>query len=339
VSAARTGSERGARGRRGRPVRTLADLDEFALIARIARAAGRAGADAPRGVRVGIGDDAAVLRRGRGEWAVSCDARVEDVHFRWRSEAARTIGRTALVAALSDLAAMGAVPRGFTCALAAPPSLALARFDGLIAGLLAEARRWGCPLVGGNLARARETSLALTVLGEVAPGAALRRRAREGDRLLVTGELGGAALARARAEGSGAPLRRVPTPRLAEGRRLARIPGIRGCIDVSDGLAADLGHLLGPGLGARIDPASVPRPRGFDGACRRLGLDPVATAWSGGDDYELLFTAGARAPTADAIGRRLGVRVSELGRVERGGRPRGPGGFRHFGPAAPPNCT
>jgi thiamine-monophosphate kinase len=342
VSATRAGSRRGKRARsagRDPKVRVLSDLDEFALIARVARAVTRAGMSAP-GVRLGIGDDAAVLRaRGRADWVVSTDARVEDVHFRWRTESARTVGRTALVAALSDLAAMGARPRGFTCSLAAPGALALARFDGLVAGLLEEALRWGCPLVGGNLARARETSLALTVVGEVAPGAALRRRARVGDRVLVTGTLGGAALARARAERGGSKLRRVPTPRLAAGRILARTPGIRGCIDVSDGLGADLGHLLGPALRVRIEPARVPRPAGFARACLRLGLDPAALAFGGGEDYELLFAAGARAPSAPAFARRLGVRVSELGRVERGGPGAGPRGFRHFGPTTPRSCT
>src|SRR5258706_335858 len=118
---------------------------------------------APRGqVALGIGDDAALLPALRGEvWAVSTDARVENVHFRWATEAPRTVGATALAAALSDLAAMGGRPRGLTCALAAPGDLSLAAFDGVLRGLLWGARRYGCPLVGGNLTRARETSLVL----------------------------------------------------------------------------------------------------------------------------------------------------------------------------------
>ena len=315
----------------GRGARRLRDLDEFALIDRIARAARRSGAASDPAVRLGIGDDAAVLRaRGRADWVVSCDARVEDVHFRWRSESPRTVGRTALVAALSDLAAMGARPRAFTCALAAPDTLPLARLDGLLAGLLREARRHRCPLVGGNLTRARETSLTLTVCGEVAPGGALRRRARLGDRVLVTGVLGASALARARAERGAGAMRHVPTPRLRAGRALARTAGVRGCIDVSDGLAADLGHLLGRGRRCPFDPERVPRPRGFDAACRRLGLDPLELALGGGDDYELLFAVAPGAPSAAALSRRLGVRVSELGRVSRGAAPHGPGGWGHF---------
>src|SRR5262249_18953091 len=245
----------------GRTEAVLRDLGEFELIARIARAARRA----PRtGIALGIGDDAALLRARRGEtWVVSTDARVENVHFRFRTETPRAIGETAVAAALSDLAAMGARPRGFTCAIAAPSDLPLAAFDGLVRGLLQAARRYGCPLVGGNLTRARATSRVATVWGGVARGRALRRRARVGDRILVTGELGAAALARARAERSAVPLRRVPVPRLAQGRALARIAAVSGCIDVSDGLAADLAPLLGPGPRCAVDPAQIPVPRGL----------------------------------------------------------------------------
>ncbi len=315
----------------------LRDVGEFELIARIERAARRG----PRGrVSVGIGDDAAVLPALAGEeWVVSTDARVEHVHFRWSTDDPRTVGGTALAAALSDLAAMGARPRGFTCALAAPGDLPLPVFDALLRGLLQGARRYECPLVGGNLTRARETSLALTVFGGVVRGRALRRRARVGDRILVTGELGAAALARARAEQSGVPLRRIPAARVAQGRALARIAAVTGCIDVSDGLAADLGHLLGARRRCRIDPARLPLPRGFAAACRGLGLDPSALALGGGDDYELLFALRPDGPSAGALARRLGVRVSELGRVERGRGSAARRGFDHFARSRPANCT
>jgi thiamine-monophosphate kinase len=310
--------------------RKLRDLGEFALIARIARAAGR---PPPRGgVVLGMGDDAALLRPRPGEdVAVSADTFVEDVHFRWRTESPRTVGRCALVANLSDLAAMGARPLGFTLALAAPGALPLRTIDGVIAGLLHEARSHACPLVGGNVTRARETHLAITAVGAVARGRALRRRAaRPGDRLFVTGTLGGAALERARAERGIGRVRRVATPRLAAGRALAKIPEVSACIDISDGLAADLGQLLGADLHvALLDLGGVPQPAGFARRCARLGLDPARLVASGGEDYELLFTLRPRGPGAPALARRLGVPVSELGRVERGARP-APAGWRHF---------
>jgi thiamine-monophosphate kinase len=206
--------------------------------------------------------------------------------------------------------------------------------DGLVAGLLREAAAHRCPLVGGNVARAPETSLVITAVGAVARGRALTRRgARAGDRICVTGTLGAAALEVARAERGRGRVRRVPEPRLRAGRALAGLRGVGACIDVSDGLEADLAHLLEPaGLATDLDPARVPRPPGFDAACRRLGLDPEQLALGGGEDYELLFTLRPRAPSAARLARRLGVRVTEIGRAVRRARGRRavPRGWRHF---------
>jgi thiamine-monophosphate kinase len=312
----------------------LRALGEFGLIERIARAAARRGG--ARGIAVDLGDDAAVLRvRAGEELAISTDACFEDVHFRLRSESPRTLGARALAASLSDLAAMGARPLGCLLALAAPPTLTVATADGLIAGLLDVAARHGCPLVGGNLSRARELSLTLTVIGAAARGRALRRGvARAGDRLFVTGTLGGAALERARAERGLGRIRRVPVPRLRAGRALARLRGRVSCIDVSDGLAADLVQLLaGSGLGAELDLARIPVPPGYRAACARLGLEPGALASGGGEDYELLFTVPPAAASAPRLSRRLGMPVAEIGRVVMrapGARPARVPGWRHF---------
>jgi thiamine-monophosphate kinase len=313
----------------------LGDLGEFGLIERIERAARRLGK--PRGVVIGIGDDAAVLRPRAGEDVVlSTDAMVEGVHFRWATESARNVGRRALVANLSDLAAMGARPLGFTLALAAPARLPVRSVDAVLAGLLHEAAAHGCALVGGNVSAARETSITLAVQGAVARGRALTRRgAGPGHRIFVTGRLGGAALAVARAERGRGRMRWLPTPRLRAGRALARIPAVSACIDVSDGLEADLRQLLGKGgLAAEIDPAALPRPTRFAGACARLGLDPERLILTGGEDYELLFSVRGSAPTAARLARRLGVEVSEIGRVVPAGNAAaadaGGGGWRHF---------
>jgi len=309
---------------------TLADLGEVALIERIQALVRRQGGSLRR-IALGIGDDAAVLRLAAGEeLVVSSDARVEDVHFRWQTESPRWIGRRAALASLSDLAAMGARPLGMICALAAPPELELEVFDGLLRGIVEEAGAQGAPLVGGNLTRARETSLSLTVLGSVPRGAALLRSgSRAGDRLCVTGALGAPALARLRAERLGRRIQQLPAPRLAVGRALCalrqREPGwIGGVIDVSDGLEADALHLARAGRtrrpGARlrveIDAARVPRPAGFDALCRRFGADPTALLLGGGEDYELLFAARRSAPPAAELARRLGVAVTEVGRFE-----------------------
>jgi thiamine-monophosphate kinase len=297
-------------------MRSLGDLGEFGLIERIRRASrGQPKAQ----VVLGIGDDAALIRPRAGEdLVVSADTLVEDVHFRWRTQPASRIGQRALIVNLSDLAAMGARPLGFTLALAAPPELEIKRVDGLLRGLLKSAIEHACPLVGGNLARSRETLLAVPVLGAVARGSELRRhRVRKGDRLFVTGTLGGPALALARSAQTGALSGRLPTPRLAAGRALGRL-GVRcSCIDLSDGLLADLGHLLeGSGLGAKLDLATLPLARGLVSGCRKLGLDPQQLALSGGEDYELLFALPGRDTTTQAsLERKLGVQVTEIGRL------------------------
>lgn len=314
----------------------LGDLGEFGLIERIAwLARGVQGRD----VVLGIGDDAAIVRPRRGEDLVATtDALVEDVHFRFATQSPRTVGARALAVNLSDLAAMGARPLGALLALAAPAELPLRSALDLVRGLVALGRRTACPLVGGNVSLARETSLAVTALGAVPRGRALlRSAARPGDRILVTGTLGGAALALARAERGRVRIRAVPEPRLHAGRILARTRGVGACIDVSDGLLADLGHVLeASGVGAAIDARSLPAPPGFEAACARARLDPRELQLMGGEDYELLFTLRPGGPSTAVLARRLGVASSEIGVITRrglrlsGARPPARPGWRHF---------
>lgn len=293
---------------------TLADLGESALIERIARRAGRPAA----AWALGIGDDAAILRPKQGEELVfSADAQIEGVHFRLGRETARGIGRRALAVNLSDLAAMGSEPVGALLSLAAPATAKVSVFDAVIAGFAQEGRAYGCPLVGGNLSRADVWSLHVTVIGRSRIGGALRRQGlRQGDELFVTGTLGGATLARLRADKRKGALRRVPTPRVAAGQALARLTGTRACIDLSDGLTADLGHLLAAdGKGAQIDAAELPRARGFDRECRALGLDPLQVVALGGEDYELLFAFRSEQNRDETtrLTRALGVPVTRIG--------------------------
>ncbi len=287
-----------------------AELAEFALIARIARIA--RGAAAPA-VALGIGDDAAVLRlRTHEDLVVSTDARVERVHFRFDRETPRGIGRRAFAAGVSDLSAMGARPLGCLLSLAAPPALELATLLGVVRGFCAGARAAACPLVGGNLTRARELSLSLTLLGAVPRGGALvRHRARPGDRVFVTGVLGRMALERAAAR-----VRWTPPSRLEAGQRLARVRGVGACIDLSDGLVGDLAHVCrASGVSAELDLAALPRPARFEAACRARRLDPEAVLLAGGEDYELLFTLRPGGPSAEQLARRLRVPVREIGVV------------------------
>ncbi|MDE0909076.1 MAG: thiamine-phosphate kinase [Myxococcota bacterium] len=319
---------------------TLAELGEFDLIARIKARASRLHS---RDVVVGIGDDAAVLRpRANEDLVVSTDALVEDVHFRWDNQSPASLGRRALLANLSDLAAMGARPVGFTLALSAPTSLTLTRIDGMLGGLLREAKAYGCPLIGGNLSRAKQTTMAITVLGAVQRGRALRRdTAQPGDAIYVTGTLGGAGLALRKSSDSGSALRHLPKARVVAGRALARLKNAGACIDISDGFVSDLGHVLkASGVGAEVDLARIPTPRAFARGCERLGLDANNIALRAGEDYELLFTLrslnGVRRQSEAALSKRLGVQVTEVGRVEKAlglrglGASSSAGGFRHF---------
>jgi thiamine-monophosphate kinase len=311
-------------------VQRVRDLGEFGLIERIARLAGRV---TRAGVVLGIGDDAAILRLRAGEeLVVTTDAAVAGVHFRFDQETARVAGRRAATGCLSDLAAMGARPLGLLLALGLPPVLPAAAALGLVRGILAESRRAGAPLVGGNVTRARDVSLTLTALGAVRRGRALRRdRGRAGDRLFVTGALGRSAFERIRGR-----VRTAPAARIEAGRRLAGLRDIGACIDLSDGLAADLMQLCrASGVAARVEPASVPVPRGFAAACARHGLDPLRLALAGGEDYELLFSVRPRGPDAAELGGHLRLPVAQVGRLEPGrphvwGIPARWRGWRHF---------
>lgn len=258
-----------------------------------------------------VGDDAALLAVPSGEQlVVSTDASVEGVHFRreWMSPA--EIGQRAASAALSDLAAMAAAPLGMLLALAVPTSWQEALVE-LARGVGAAAAGARCPIVGGNLTRGFELSLTITVLGTTATP--LRRAgARVGDRLFVTGRLGGpgAALRALLAGGHPASEHRTrfvaPTPRLAEARWLSG-HGVHAAIDISDGLLADAAHLArASGVSVAIDLRSIPCVEGV----------APADAAASGEEYELLVVAPASALLdAEAFAREFDVPLTEIGRV------------------------
>jgi thiamine-monophosphate kinase len=274
-------------------------LSEFDLIHRYfrrprARAAGTV---------LGIGDDCALLAPRAGRLlAISTDMLVEGRHFFAGAEP-RQLGHKCLAVNLSDLAAMGATPRAFTLALALPGADP-AWLEPFAAGMFALADAHGCELIGGDTTRGPLT-LALTVLGEVAPGRELRRAAaRPGEDLWISGELGDARLALAGylgevaldpADQAEAGLRmHAPTPRVALGQALAGVA--HAALDISDGLVGDLGHILqASGVGATL--AIDTLPCGAVLARQPLALRRRFT-FAGGDDYELCFTAPAAARAA-----------------------------------------
>jgi len=292
-----------------RPARPLG---EFELIDALVAALPTRG----RGVRLGPGDDAALLRPRRGQDLVATvDAVVEGIHFDHRFTPG-DVGWKALAVNLSDLAAMGARPLWALLALGVPPATPSARLLAIARGLGRCARQHGLAVVGGNVSRAAELSLTVTVLGEVPRGQALRRDgARAGDLVLVSGTLGDAALGLE--PGAAAALRRRqrrPTPRLGLGLGLRRLAS--AAVDLSDGLAQDLGHLCrASGVGAVLQAAWLPRSAAARAACAGLP-DPWGPALRGGEDYELCVTVPpARLAAARRAAARAGVPLTVVGEV------------------------
>jgi thiamine-monophosphate kinase len=288
---------------------------EFEIIARFTRALPLAG----RGILVGPGDDAAVLRPVPGEDLVATvDAVVSGVHFD-RRFAPADVGWKALAVNLSDLAAMGARPVAALVALALPRGTAAAELRGLARGLGACARAYGIPVIGGNVTRAGAISVTITALGAVPEGrAVLRSGARAGDLVVVTGTVGDAALGLRRGAAPALARRqRRPMPRVAAGLALAGL--VRAAIDVSDGLVQDLGHLCrASGVGARIGVAELPLSPAYRRAARRL-VDPWAPALGGGEDYELVAAVPPRLiGDVRAAAARARTPITVVGRFVRG---------------------
>jgi thiamine-monophosphate kinase len=278
----------------------------------------------PQRAQLGIGDDCALLGIAPGRsFAISSDMLVEGRHF-FAGEDPRRLGHKSLAVNLSDLAAMGARPAGFTLALALPAADRdwLAGFS---AGLFALADAHGCELIGGDTTKG-PLNICITVFGEVAPGQALRRdAARPGDDIWISGTLGDARLGLAgirgeaalpdEAQALAAQRLYLPVPRVALGRLLAEGGLARAAIDISDGLVGDLGHILErSGVGATLDIDALPAGPVL-GTCD-IALRRAYTA-AGGDDYELCFTAdpGRRAAIV-AAGAACGTPVTRVGRID-----------------------
>lgn len=264
-----------------------------------------------------MGDDCALLRPDAGlELAVTTDMLIEGRHFLPGAEP-RALGHKALAVNLSDLAAMGAAPRWALLSLALPAAdeAWLAAFS---QGFFALAERHGVDLVGGDTTRAQLLAISVTAIGEVPAGLALYRAgARAGDDVWVSGELGGAALALVHPEIAEAAQRlHQPEPRVELGKRLRGLA--HAAIDVSDGLAGDLQHILTrSGVSAVVSYPQVPRSAAFRQlADAQLEKDCVL---SGGDDYELLFTAAAeRRSDLERLSRELRIPLARIGGITSG---------------------
>ena len=300
---------------------------ELALIERIRR---RAGDKPATSLRLGIGDDCAILRPRAGQdLLVTTDFSLEGRHFRRDWHSPESIGHRALARGLSDLAAMGARPMAAFLSLALPRSVARDTdwLDGFLDGLLGLAAQHGVPLAGGDTSESpSEHVLAdIVLLGSAPQGRALRRSgAGVGDLIYCTGALGGAAVELSRLQNKGQDSGRrkqkpqspsenphlFPQPRLAAGQALLRRRLATTCIDTSDGLSTDLSHLCeASGVNAEVDAVRLP----LHSLTQQLGADAaLSAALHGGEDYELLFTAKASAKMPRNLG---GVAVTCIGRI------------------------
>ncbi len=342
-------------------------LGEFGLIDWIRRqVGGRRPASAGAVALRGIGDDAAELwlraeGAGGGPRAlvVTKDLLLEGIHFERRYHPPRLLGRKALAVNLSDVAAMGARPLAAFLGLGLPPRLPGPDLEAFLRGFLDLAAATGTRLAGGDTSASRSgLVLSVTLVGLAPVSGPIRRAgARPGDRLYVTGTLGDSALglrllARGRrlpgARGAEAALLRRhldPTPRLAEGAAIGARRLASAMIDLSDGLAADLGHVCEEsGVGARVDLPRLPRSRAYQTLAARLAPeDPLAPAVGGGEDYELLFAVPPERVSAfERAAREWQAKPTAIGEVrprreglvlvDGDGRPYRPpaAGFRHF---------
>ena len=281
-----------------------------------------------KGLRVGIGDDAAVLTPRIGvEWVVTADAFLENVHFLRDVHPPQTVGYKALARATSDIAAMGCRPVYFLMSLGLPPACTGAWLDRFLGGIAAAAHRFGLTLVGGDTTRYPTILVNLTVIGEIEPGrAALRSGARPGDLIYASGRLGEAELGWQLAQKGLHKKKRYrnllkkhfhPEPRLALGQWLVAHCCANAMIDTSDGLSTDLGHICkASGVGARLFAEKIPVVN-VSPELQSMGFDPLRLALDGGEDYELLFTATKKMATRlpKKIG---GVSVTAIGEITRG---------------------
>jgi thiamine-monophosphate kinase len=289
------------------------------------------------GVRLGPGDDAALVEPGRHLDVLTVDMLVEDVDFVRPGITPRDLGYRAIAVNVSDVAAMGGSPRYALVALGIPDDVDTAWAVELASGMREAAEEFALAIVGGDISRAGQVVVSVSLTGEVpASGAVPRSGAQPGDRIVVTGAFGAAAgalrLQRAPARSVkrtvGAPWVRElvaalerPTPRVGEGRTLARA-GATAMIDVSDGLTLDLARLCrASGVGGAVVLSHVPVAGALRELERVLPVEPLQLALEGGEDFELLATLPAEVvkEAAAEIEERYGTPLTDIGEIREGG--------------------
>ncbi len=315
---------------------TVAAVGEFRFLSQLLPRLGSG-----PGTIVGPGQDCAVVRCDTRRLLYTVDALVERVHFEPHWLTPRQLGRKGFLVNASDIAAMGGRPRFCVVSAGVPLSYLARDLAALHAGIAAAASECGASVVGGNLTRADKLFVSIALLGEAPKRLVTRRGAHAGDRIYVTGTLGDAALGvsllrSGSAARSAAPVIRrfrEPSPRLQAGRLLVEAGIVSAMIDVSDGLAQDLGHICEESeVGAEIYADKIPTSHAY----RAAGADQ-SLALHGGEDYELLWTVPERnVKRLQRMQVRLGCPITCIGRITRGrgvrvaGAAVSRGGYDHF---------
>ncbi|MBP5796333.1 MAG: thiamine-phosphate kinase [Bacteroidales bacterium] len=315
----------------------LKELGEFGLIERIKEALG---GPVPDGV-LGIGDDCAVLPQAGGmETLVSTDMLLEGTHFLRGDIPARLLGWKSAAVNFSDIAAMGGRPVGSFLSLGLPKGLDSDSMDAFLAGYKECSQYCGAPLLGGDTTTSQDgIAINVTVMGQCESGRSRQRScAVPGDLICVTGPLGDSAaglqiiLQGARgSEAAEALVQRhyMPVPRIREGQAVAATPGVHAMMDISDGIASDLRHILkASGAGAVIRTQELPLSAELRQVCARQGWDATTLALTGGEDYELLFTMAPG--TEPSVPYYVIGRITEQKTLVWEGSSQDFMGFRHF---------
>ncbi|MEM7008459.1 MAG: thiamine-phosphate kinase [Thermodesulfobacteriota bacterium] len=282
---------------------------------------------ASRDVKLGIGDDAAAVKFDKDMLVLTTtDAQVEDVHFIKSLINPSELARKAVAVSVSDIAAMGGIPKFILASVGFSPDENEQYLDQLISGFKNAEDEFGVRLIGGNLSSSEKLFLDITVLGQVEPESMVRRSgARPGDLIYVSGNLGDSALGLKVLSDDQAPKQTQklidrhlhPNPRLSLGRELVENVIPASMIDVSDGLLLDLERItLIQELGARIDIEKIPRSQEYIENVDKYCDDKYEMALSGGEDYELLFTCDeSRRMDIQNISENLNIQITEIGTV------------------------
>ena len=299
-------------------------IGEFGLIGRLDRMIAAAGVGSAKDLLIGIGDDCAAWKCSRKIQLATVDSMVQDVHFTNATSTWREIGYKALAINLSDIAAMGGVPGYALINLALPQDTDADDMFQLYEGIIGLAKETGTAIVGGNISGADKISITVTIIGESLNGEILKRASsKPGDAIAITGWPGSAAAGLSMLMNglkfdieSANYFRNAflhPTPRLKEGQLLVK-NGVKCAIDTSDGLLADLKHICeASGVGAHINAADIP----IHGLLKKNFKEKaLEVALSGGEDYELLFTASPE--IVETVKKKLKVPANIIGEIKSG---------------------